>query len=168
MRPDQHVAGEPNVGAIEHDAAEVQVHLLVQRDVLAVVAIERRLDPGPVAAAAEQFASHGAPHVLVVLTSRAVARRQIAGPRAATDEVRIPSLVQFARAHPISLRSRTTGARLGWVHWPPPAGTAAARFRDGVCRAGCGRDCASGLEVSSRASPERGARSLATRPVQPH
>jgi hypothetical protein len=40
----------------QHDATEVQVNAVVQLDVLAIVAIERRFDPDPLAAAAEQLA----------------------------------------------------------------------------------------------------------------
>lgn len=54
------VARDARRAHVEHHAIEVEEHAFAQVDVLAVVAVERRLHPHAVAAGAEQFSQNSA------------------------------------------------------------------------------------------------------------
>ncbi len=64
---DQHAAADTNGGDIEENAIEVEVHVIAEGDIAAVIAEKRRLDPEVLAGVGEQLAQEAAAEVGLVV-----------------------------------------------------------------------------------------------------
>src|SRR5690606_16550559 len=95
-------------------------------DVGAVVAEERRLDPGGLAAGAEELGQDAAPELHVRLPGGVVRPAEVPGPGARRDQLGVHGVVGFAREHPGAL-----GVEAFVVHVRGDAGEAPTGSRRG-------------------------------------
>jgi len=142
IRPRHHAATKADRRAVEQHTAEVEKYAVLQLDVLAIVAMERRLDPDTLAAVSQQSAQQRLARLALLRQCRVVARRQFARPGLPPSEVGVERRIEQPGEHAVALSHRDRWRLREFVHRPLASRrevrlSLACRSASGVSRKHC-------------------------------
>lgn len=112
-RAEQDVVPDVGLADVQYDAVEVEEALRPQMDVRAVIAVERRLHPHVLAAAAEEIPQEAPPLLLLTFAGRIEILTQAPRTASRLHQLRVVRVVQLAAQHFLSL------GRHGAIAAPP-------------------------------------------------
>ncbi len=101
-RAEQGEIADSHLADVEHNAVEVEEHVLTQHDVRAIVAEERWLNPDALPPGPEQLSQQMSAFLLLGLAGRVQGLTKVSSPFTGCDELRVQGVVQLPGQHFVS------------------------------------------------------------------